>query len=95
MILHIVNKSPYQSQGLIQSLQTLADKDSIILIEDGVYSLTNPAGLENLPGSKRLYALHDDCVARGIKVDANSATAVDYSGFVDLVANHEKSVSWF
>ncbi len=95
MILHIVNKSPFDHSALRQSLRALGEADSLILIEDGVLLLANPDVVSNLPPADRLFVLKADCQARGIAVNTGIATSVDYPRFVELVASHDKSVSWF
>jgi len=94
MILHIVNKSPFQHSALQNCLRTLGPQDSILLIEDGVLLLANPSVHTGLPQAARLFALQDDCVARGLNVDNRVVTAASFQDFVELVARHEKSVSW-
>jgi sulfur relay protein TusB/DsrH len=73
----------------------MSPEDSLLLIEDAVLLLGNPNLTIDLPAPSRLYALLDDCNARGIQPDASIATPIDFKGFVDLVARHPKSVSWF
>ena len=95
MILHIVNQSPFTHNALQQSLRALGENDSVILIEDAVLLLSNPDCTGALPSSDRLYVLQPDCEARGIPLNAQIATPVDFNQFVVLVAQHTKSVSWF
>ena len=95
MILHIVNKSPYQHQALQQCLAMLSESDSVLLIEDAVLLFSNPNHHYDLPGTDRLYTLQTDCEARGVLPAPNTATLTDFNGFVDLVVSHDKSISWF
>ncbi|MBA53094.1 MAG: sulfurtransferase complex subunit TusB [Pseudomonadales bacterium] len=95
MILHIVNRSPFTHSALQQSLQALGDEDSIILIEDAVLLLSSPANTATLPPGDRLYVLQSDCEARGVTLNTEVATPADYARFVELVAQHSRTVSWF
>ena len=95
MILHIVNQSPFTHNALQQSLRALGENDSLLLIEDAVLLLSNPDCTGTLPSPDRLYVLHSDCEARGIALNSQLATPVDFTQFVALVAQHKKSVSWF
>ena len=95
MILHIVNRSPFTHTALQQCLRALGDGDSIILIEDAVLLLSSPASTSTLPPSDRLYVLQPDCEARGVALNTEVATPADYSRFVELVAQHSQTVSWF
>ena len=95
MILHIVNKSPFQHSALSQSLCALSEQDSVILIEDGVLLLTNPDHCPGRPTAARLFVLESDCAARGLAPDPDIATVVNFDQFVELVALHNKTISWF
>lgn len=94
MILHIVNQSPFTHTALTQCLRALGQEDSLILIEDGVLLLANPAFAPNLPSATRLFALQPDGDARGISIDPDIATAVEFPQFVELVTQHQKTMSW-
>ncbi|MAR92795.1 MAG: sulfurtransferase complex subunit TusB [Pseudomonadota bacterium] len=95
MILHIVNQSPFTHQALARCLSLRAPEDSVLLIEDGVLLLANAGGRATLPGPEQLFVLEEDAVTRGLSLQPDLASAVDYSGFVDLVARHDKTLSWF
>lgn len=97
-MLHIVNKSSFERNSLQSCINTIDDDSVILLIEDGVISATkndNFALLADLAAQGRVYALSADVEARGIttKIDNNIKLA-GYDGFVDLVEQHETSVSW-
>jgi tRNA 2-thiouridine synthesizing protein B len=97
-MLNIINKSPLDRASLDSCLQA-ADGGAILLIEDGVYAATKGSAGEaklKAAGSKfKVYALGPDMEARGIADRVmDGVTLVDYSGFVDLVAEHPTSQSW-
>jgi len=97
MILHTVNRSPFQHSGLKDCLAISAANHSILLLEDGVYALQMPledSALATFDG--RVYALEADLEARGLNATALPAFVqrVDYAGFVDLVASHESVCAW-
>lgn len=94
MILHIVNQSPFTHTALTQCLRAFGPEDSLILIEDGVLLLTNPAFTPDLPPAVRLFALQPDADARGLGIDPDIATAVGFPQFVELVTQHQKTMSW-
>lgn len=94
MILHILNKSPDHASTLQQCLNAIKPADSLILIEDGVYALSYQAVVDRLPAKVHLYVLQDDCVARSISINSSRVSAVDYPRFVELVTQHQKTLSW-
>ena len=98
-MLHIVNKSPYERASLDSALGVARPGSALLLIEDGIYAAvkgTAAAGrLEQTPEGVTLYALWPDVEARGLQDRMlESVKMVDYSGFVDLVAEHETVQSW-
>lgn len=66
----------------------MSDTDSLLLIEDAVVlSLQNTL--------KKHYVLEEDLVARGLLSSCHSSwTLVDYTQFVDLTLELDKTVSW-
>jgi tRNA 2-thiouridine synthesizing protein B len=96
-MLHIINKSPYDRPALDSVLAT--GEGAIILIEDGVYAAVKGGAeeskIKDAMGKFRFYALTVDLEARGIADRVmDGITAVDYPGFVDLVADNKTSQSW-
>lgn len=91
MILHILAQSPFQGPALQQCSALCQDSDRLLLIEDGIYALTN---VESLPECAGIYALAADLQARGVKAPTG-VEVVDYTGFVRLTSASEKSLSWY
>jgi tRNA 2-thiouridine synthesizing protein B len=98
-LLHIVNKSHRQTTSLESCLRLAQDGHALLLIEDGVYAATTAgaasAGLAGALKRLKVYALQPDLAARGVAGSlADGVTAVDYAGFVDLVAEHPNNQTW-
>ena len=96
-MLHIINKSPYDRPALDSALKT--GEGAILLIEDGVYAAVKGGAEESkikgAMGKFKFYALTQDLEARGIADRViDGLTAVDYAGFVDLVAEYKTNQSW-
>lgn len=98
--LHTVNKSPFSGQSLISCLGHAKSGDTVLMIEDGVYGASKGTGLamavENLADGVTLAVLSPDLAARGIPADRlmDGVKSVDYAGFVDLAATHDRTQSW-
>ena len=98
--LHTVNKSPFATGTLVSCLNHCQDGDAVLMIEDGVYGgLTGTSVAEQVQqkaGSVAIYVLSADADARGLAADklAAGVKCVDYDGFVDLVADHDRTQSW-
>lgn len=99
-MLHIVNKSSLERNSLDSCLR-VAQAGAVLLIEDAVYAATRGNGAEKklgetvAAGKLKVYVLAPDLEARGMADRImEGVTAVDYGGFVDLVAEHKTSQSW-
>ncbi len=98
--LHTVNKSPFSTQTLLSCLNHCKDGDAVLMIEDGVYGGLAGTGLSDAvqarAGSIAIHVLNEDAQARGLDTARllDGVSAIDYDGFVDLVAQHDRTQSW-
>lgn len=96
--LHTLNASSRENPALLDRLLRCASTgDSVLLIENGVYCITDPQAMQAFHAAGlRLYTLQADIDARGLQaINNKNATIVDDNGFVALVCEHHKTVSWF
>ena len=98
-MLHTVNKSPFNSDGLSSCLRCALAGSSVLLIEDGVYAARRGTQYEALVQEalkdKKIYALQPDLEARGVQSNLiDGIELVDYAGFVDLTTDHESVQAW-
>lgn len=94
-MLHIVNKSPAQTTALASCLRLAKPGQALLLTEDGIYAATASAGWAEKMKHLQVYVLQPDVAARGMTGKlVDGLTAVDYAGFVDLVAAHSTNQSW-
>ncbi|MDP3085227.1 MAG: sulfurtransferase complex subunit TusB [Rubrivivax sp.] len=98
-MLHIVNKSPAQTSSLSSCLRLAQRGQALLLIEDGIYAATQAGaaacGLAAATAKLKVYALQPDVDARGMAGRlVDGVTAVDYAGFVALVAEHPNNQTW-
>jgi tRNA 2-thiouridine synthesizing protein B len=98
-ILHTVNKSPYEKSSVGSCIGHALEGSSILFYEDAVYAAIKGSSIEQLITSAKgvkLYALGADLKARGIGDDKliDGVEIVDYAGFVDLSADHDKVQAW-
>lgn len=99
MLLHTVNKSPFEKNSFNSCLQHAKSGSAILLIEDGVYAALAGANtadaVKGAMGDVKIYALGPDVKARGIEGKViDGIQMVDYSGFVDLVCEYDKVQAW-
>jgi tRNA 2-thiouridine synthesizing protein B len=98
-MLHTVNKSPFDRNSLETCLAHAQAGGAILLIEDGIYGAlegtTISAKVKEVMRKAPVYALAPDVEARGMAGRLIAGVKlVDYSGFVDLVAEHKTVQSW-
>jgi len=99
-ILHLVNKSPTDRNSFDTCFRMASPGDSILLTEDGVYAALANAEFANKITSRldnfSFYVLGPDVDARGLGDTPliEGISAVDYEGFVDLVADNDVTQSW-
>jgi tRNA 2-thiouridine synthesizing protein B len=98
-MLHIVNKSHDQSRCLHSCLRFASPGQALLLTEDAVYAATEAgagaSGVAEAALRLNIFALRPDLEARGMAAKlAEGVTAIDYAGFVDLVAEHPTSQTW-
>lgn len=98
-MLHIVNKSPFQTSTLETCLRMAQAGNALLLIEDGVYAATvgssAQASVRRACATLKVYALRPDLDARGMTDKLmDGVTLVDYDGFVDLTVAYKTSHSW-
>lgn len=99
MILHTVNKSPFDNSCFSDCLALCSANNSVLLIEDGVYAATTGtrfSQLINERGDVNFYSLAADVSARGLEGKISTdVTLIDDSGFVKLVEKHQSMQSWY
>lgn len=101
--LHTLNKTA-QATSLNAKLSHLIDKDdNVLLIEDGVYqclTLSRTPVPKNEVSTwahqaKKIYAIKEDALARGINIQMKDIAFISYEEFVKLSMESNKVVSWY
>jgi tRNA 2-thiouridine synthesizing protein B len=95
-MLHLVNKSPYDTCNLSTASSIMKEGDRLLLIEDGIYGAMKNGKAASLLNGLKVSVLGPDLAARGISQDklADGIDVIDYAGFVDLVEANDKVQSW-
>lgn len=94
-MLHLIQKSPFQTQCLVECLKIASPDDVFLLMLDGVYALQKTEFTDNF---KNILILEPDMIARGLSTDENlhkHISIINYSGFVKTTESHDKVISWY
>jgi tRNA 2-thiouridine synthesizing protein B len=97
--LFTVSKSWFEAAWIYENLAFAYTGDSILLIQEGVLALQSSITLKSFlakceSNSVKVFALKDDCDLRGITNRYQNIQLLDYHGFVELVIENKKQVSW-
>ncbi|MBC8211178.1 MAG: sulfurtransferase complex subunit TusB [Gammaproteobacteria bacterium] len=99
--LHTVNKSPFERNSLDTCLSLAGNGSTVLLIEDGVAgALKNTTATQSISDAMgkgvKFAVLGEDLSARGLPADRiiDGISVVDYTGFVQLAADHDNVQSW-
>lgn len=104
MLLHTVNKSPFESSALADCLAIARAGDSVLLIEDAIYAVLggqqtpHAALIAQLSTSGTcFYVLKDDLGARGVNAKSLAAPfkIASDADFVALAASASAVQSWY
>ncbi|MCU0126744.1 sulfurtransferase complex subunit TusB [Pseudomonas vlassakiae] len=94
--LHVLSHSPFGDERLDSCLRLLGADDGVLLCGDAVYALRDGSDsqrqLQAANLARRLFALDEDLLARGIS--SALAEAVNYQAFVELSLHYDKVNSW-
>ena len=100
MMLHTVNKSPFEKNSLESCLRLAKAGSSVLMIEDGIYGAMKGTRLESTVSGAtaelKVYVLSEDLEARGMNPNniIDNVKVVDYAGFVDLTVESDAVNAW-
>ena len=97
MILHTVNKSPFQQTTLAQCLCRCGKDDGIILLEDGAYGALQGNPQADQLSAVMCFAIGADLQARGLlaKPLIEQVQLIDFDRFVILSCHYSLVLSWY
>ena len=99
MLLHTVSASPFTSQQFSDAVHASATGDAILLMGDAIYATIKTGDIAATIASKSdiaWYVIEEDCLIRGIAVDAIHplARCIGYDTFVELVIAADSTIAW-
>jgi sulfur relay protein TusB/DsrH len=94
-MLHLIQKSPFQTQCLAECLKIASADDVFLLMLDGIYALQNNEFISHF---KNILILEPDLNARGLSLNESihkHIKTINYSDFVIATESHDKVISWY
>jgi len=97
--LHTITRSWHDASWLFEQLAFASAGDAVLLYQDAVLAIQSPLTLGSFlakcnSASVNVYALEPDCLLRGISNQYPAIALIDYTGFVDLVTQHQTQCGW-
>lgn len=98
-MLHIIKKSPYESNALSNSADYIREGDIVLLTEDAVYAAKKNGKYEetikSIAKNNEVFCLIADTKARGLSESEliEIVKTIDYKGFVEKVVEHNP-ITW-
>lgn len=94
-----LSKAWHDAVWLFEQLAFASQGDAIILTQDAVLAAHSDISLASFIAkcqalNIQVFALQEDCQMRGIENKYAQLELLTYSGFVDLVCQHDKQVAW-
>jgi sulfur relay protein TusB/DsrH len=94
-----LRKSWQESVWLFEQLGFASNGDAIVLTQDAVLALQSPITLASFlakckAGNISVFALNEDCQLRGIENQHKPVKLIEYDGYLELVTQHSKQLSW-
>jgi len=97
-MLHIINKSPFNSTVFASCFQMAQPGDAVLFIEDAVVAAIVQSSVAEEMIAKvqelAIYVLQPDLTARGFSEVLPEIKAIDYQGFVALTVQHHPIQTW-
>ena len=94
MILHQIFTSPFDSNELQRYSERSLHKDTLLLLQDGVYAINHPLLKQLLAQHKTIYLLENDLVARGLTCDVEQVKIINAQQWLALCVECDKVISW-
>lgn len=100
MVLHQVFNSPFKSTSLQRCVAQCDGLDSLLLLQDAVYTVNHALIHQIIAKKLKLYILHTDLLARGLagnaclQINQSEIQVINDQQWVDLCLENKHVVSW-
>ena len=91
-ILHLIRCSAFSSNQLENCLETILLGDTIVLLDDGCYSI-NHSSLLDITAKGNVFVVTEHIIARGIEPSLN-INRISLTELTELMFSHQSVVTW-
>ncbi|MCO4797751.1 MAG: sulfurtransferase complex subunit TusB [Colwelliaceae bacterium] len=91
--LHLIRTSPFNKNDILLCCDVLSAKDSIVLLDDGCYSLNHESFDLLLSKTKRIFIIEIHALSRGLAITDN-IQPIDLTMLNKMIFEHLNSVTW-
>jgi len=91
--LHLVRQSPYQSNDIVHCLELVTAADSVVLLDDGCYTLASNKIDQLLAITNNVYVIKDHSEARALNTNP-LVKAISLKEINTMLFQHHNSVTW-
>jgi tRNA 2-thiouridine synthesizing protein B len=91
--LHLIRQSPFINRDIELCCHNLLPGDSIVLIDDGCYTLTHPVFDEFQRICQHIYVVEQHVLARGLSIP-KQAQSINLAKLNQLFFQYDNSVTW-
>ncbi|NMP15377.1 sulfurtransferase complex subunit TusB [Thalassotalea sp. Y01] len=92
-VLHIVRNSAFNDNKLNLCLGLLSAKDTLFLMDDGVYNVAHPKLIRRLHEFK-VFAVQDHLAARGVRSEEQAIVMAELKDLVEQSEKADKVITW-
>ncbi len=85
--LHLISNP----KALADCLRVAGPKDTLVLLEDGIYAIAQLKKAAQANPSQRFWTIADDVATRGVPAQASD---IDYPKLVELCTEHQPIATW-
>ncbi len=91
--LHLLRQSPYQSNDFVLCLELVTAADSVVLLDDGCYTLASNKIDQLLAITKNVYVIKEHSEARALNTNP-LVKAIPLKEINTMLFQHHNSVTW-
>jgi tRNA 2-thiouridine synthesizing protein B len=91
--LHLLRRSGFSDNNLLQCVQTLTSDDAVILLDDGCYNIQHPLLNDLILSHQKLFIINEHLTARGL-TNIEAIKAISMNNLIHLTFSYNTVMTW-